>query len=78
MDRCIPEGTEITCPGCHYIMLVASKDVYPGDRIGPSSFTFAEFYATPGERLACPNCCEEFCRIGPKGVFELHTESGWV
>ena len=90
MPRELPAGTEITCPECSQIMLIAKTVIVGGStRIGPEAFHQVGFLGARGDRAICPYDGTPFVRQRPHETdkarqnpddlpeAQIHTRDGW-
>lgn len=73
----LPKGTEITCPKCCKIMLIAKEEISQGDTVSSDNFEQVEFKGSIGTKMECPDCKAAFGEIN-FGYSWLHTKKGWV
>lgn len=68
----LDSGTEILCPSCKTVMVVARRNVFKGRVL--KSEDFEPVRATPkdGELMECPDCKVAY------GAMKLYTKDGWV
>lgn len=73
----LAKGTEIVCPNCNEIMLIAIDDIFIGTVIGPHHFEQVKFRGEKGSPLFCPDCKTNFFRTSEETGGQLYTTRGW-
>ena|GEM_PF-4586802 len=58
----LEQGTEIVCPTCDQVMLIARVTITSGMRIGPENFHQVGFKGQSKDRMVCPDCGTPFAR----------------
>lgn len=74
----IAQGTEVVCPKCKQVMLIANRDILSGDTVNAEAFDQIGFKGGNGCAMECPHDQTPFGRGGSACQVYVRGYEGWV